>query len=155
MLNQFLPRQVDNTYRGHKLALWLFAVLALIRSVIGFNCIFIGRDVASSADGIPLDTFPPAAAQTVVFLFAMFGLSNLVIVSLCIVVLVRYRALIPFMFALLLLQHLARQLIHQAIPIPRTGTPPANVINFVLLTLVVVGLALSLWRRNKTQPETE
>lgn len=153
MLNQFLPRQIDNTYRGHKLALWLFAVLVLIRSVIGLNSIINGRDVASSADGIPLDTFTPAAAQTVVSLFASLGLSNLVISLLCIVVLVRYRALIPFMFALLLLQHLTRQLIHQFVPIPRTGTPPASVISLVLLGLMVVGLALSLWNRNQTHLE--
>jgi len=112
-----------------------------------------GHDVASSADGIPLDTFPPDAARTVVSLFAVLGLSNLVICLLCIVVLARYRALIPFMFALLLLQHLARKLIHQLLPIVTTGTPPGFVINLVLLALMVVGLALSLGSPNKARLE--
>lgn len=153
MLNRFLPRQVDNTYRGSRFALWVFALLVLMRVIMSLNSIFNGDIVASSADGIPLHTFTPDGAQTVVSLFAVLGLSNLVICTLCIVVLARYRALIPFMFSLLLLELLSRKLIHQFIPIVRTGTPPASVINLVLLTLMVMGLALSLWSRNKTRQE--
>jgi MYXO-CTERM domain-containing protein len=153
MLNQLLPRQVDNTYRGYTLALWLFAMLVLIRVVISLNSMINGRDVAISADGVPLDTFTPDGARAVVSLFALLGLSSFVICLLCIVVLARYRALIPFMFALLLLQNLGGRLIHQVMPIVRTGAPPAAVVNLVLLALMVVGLALSLRRRNKTHPE--
>ncbi len=57
MLNPLLPRRVDNTYRGHKLALWLFGLVVLLKLVISLNSIFNGRTVASSADGILLDTF--------------------------------------------------------------------------------------------------
>jgi hypothetical protein len=63
---------------------------------------------------------------------------------LCMLVLVRYRAMIPFMFALLLLEHLSKRLILHFLPIPRTGTPPGNAVNLVLLALMIVGLALSL-----------
>ena len=64
-----------------------------------------------------------------------------------ILALVRYRALIPFLFVLLLLEHLARKWILLVQPIVRTGTPPGAYINLVLLALMMVGLALSLWRR--------
>ena len=57
MLNRLLPRQVDNTYRGYKLALWLFALVVLVKVAMSVNSIFNGHTVASSADGIPLDTF--------------------------------------------------------------------------------------------------
>jgi len=153
MLNRLLPRPADNTYRGYRLALWLFGILVLVKTIISINSMINGRDVASSADGIPLDTFSPDGARTVVSLFALLGLSNLVICILCIVVLVRYRALVPFLFSLLLLQHLARKLIHQVMPIITTGSPPGSVINLVLLALMVVGLALSLGRPYKTQLE--
>jgi hypothetical protein len=149
LLTHFLPRQVDNTYYGSRIALWLFGLLVLLRLIMSVNSIFNARDIASSADGIPLDTFPPAAAQTVVSLFANLGLATLIISLLCILVLVRYRALVPFMYALLLLHYLGRKLILEFMPIERTGTPPASVINLVLLTLMVVGLALSLWRRDR------
>jgi len=151
MFNQLLPRYVDNTYHGYKLALWLFAVVVFMKVAISLNCIFNGRLVASSADGIPLDTFTPACARMVVSDFALWGLSQLIICLLCILVLARYRALIPFMFALLLLEYLSRRLILQVMPIPRIGTPPGFFVNLVLLALMVVGLALSLWSHDSRQ----
>lgn len=153
MLNQLLPRHVDNTYHGYKLALWLFGLLVFMKAGISLNSIFNGYSVASSADGIPLDTFTPAGAQAVVSLFAAWGLAQLIICLLCVLVLARYRAMIPFMFALLLLEHLSRRLIFQVMPIVRTGTPPGFFVNLVLLALMVVGLALSLRSRDSRQPK--
>jgi hypothetical protein len=100
--------------------------------------------VASSADGIPLDTFPAAAAQTIVSLFAIWGLAQLMMCLLYILVLARYRSMVPFMLAFLLLEHLSRKLLLQFVPMVRTGTPPGFYINLGLLTLMIVGLALSL-----------
>ncbi|MBI3664370.1 MAG: hypothetical protein HY234_15150 [Acidobacteria bacterium] len=151
MLNQLLPRHVDNTYHGYKLALWLFALLVLMKVAMSLNSIFNGYSVATSADGIPLDTFTPAGAQAVVSLFAAWGLAQLIICLLCIVVLARYRALVPFMFALVLLEHLSRRLIFLVMPIVRTGTPPGFFVNLVLLALMVVGLALSLRSHDNLQ----
>jgi hypothetical protein len=144
LTNRLLPQRVDNTYRGYKLALWLFGAVVLMKLAMSLNSIFNGYVVASSADGIPLDTFPPAAAQTVVALFAIWGLAHLMICLLCILVLVRYRSMVPLMLALLLLEHLSRKLILQFLPIVRTGTPPGFFINVILLALMIVGLALSL-----------
>ena len=144
MFNQLFPQRVDNTYRGYKLALWFFALLVLMKVGISLNSIFNGYRVASSVDGIPLDTFTPAGAQTVVSLFAIWGLSQLMICLLCILVWVRYRTLIPFMFALLLLEHLGRKLILHFLPVAKTGTPPGYAVNLVLLAVMTVGLALSL-----------
>ena len=110
--------------------------------------------MASTADGIPLDTFTSAAAQTVVSLFALVGLSRLVISVVGIVALARYRAMVPLMFALLLLEQVSRTLIFQVLPIPRAGTPPGSMINLVLLALMVVGLALSV-RRQASPPAME
>ena len=145
MYSQLLPQRIDNTYRGHKLALWLFGLLVLIKTAMSVNSIFLGHKVATSADGIPLDTFPPAAAETIVAMFAIWGLAHLMICLLCVLVLVRYRALIPFMFLFLLVEHLGRKLILQFISIARTGTPPGSFVNLALLAVMIVGLALSLW----------
>lgn len=153
MFNALLPRHADNTYRGYKAALWLFALLVLLKTVISLNSIFNGYSVASSADGIPLDTFTPAGAQTVVSLVAALGLSRLMICLLCLLVLARYRALVPLMLSLLLLEHLSRRLILYFLPIPRTGTPPGSGINLVLLALTVAGLALSLRHRDRLEAQ--
>jgi hypothetical protein len=148
-LDDLLPRTIDNTYRGHKLALWLFGLVVLAKVGMGLSSIFDGYGMASSADGIPLDTYPPTAVRAIVSILAVLGLSHLVIGALCILVLVRYRGLVPFMFALLLLEHLTRRLILQVMPIARAGRPPTSAVNLALIALMVVGLALSLWRRSR------
>lgn len=147
MFDRLLPPRFDNAYRGHKLALWLFALLILMRVAMSLNSIFNGYLVASSADGIPLDTFPSGAAQTVVSIFALLGLSHFMFCLLGILALVRYRNMVPLMFALLLLQQLGRYLIVHFIPIVRTGTPPGFYVNLGLLVVMIVGLALSLQRK--------
>jgi hypothetical protein len=152
VIGQLLPPRADNAYRGHKLALALFGLLLLLKAGISLGSIFNGHTAASSADGIPIDTYTPAGARTVVSLFALLGLSNLVICLVGTVVLVRYRSLIPFMFALFLLQQLSRRLILEFLPIARTGTPPGSTINLAIITVMVVGLALSLWRRDNPGP---
>lgn len=151
MFKRLLPRHIDNTYHGHKLALWLFALIVLMKSAVSINSIFNGYSVAVSADGIPLDTFTPAGAQAVVAAFAAWGLAQLTICLLCLLVMARYRAMVPFMFALLLLEHLGRRLIFWVMPIVRTGTPPGFYVNLVLAVLMAVGLALSLRSRGGRQ----
>ena len=113
MFNQLFPQRIDNTYRGHKLALWLFGLIVLIKAAMSVNSIFLGHKVATSADGIPLDTFPPAAVGTIISMFAIWGFAQLMICLLCALVLFRYRAMVPLMFAFLLLEHLGRKLVLQ------------------------------------------
>jgi len=153
MINQLFPPRVDNTYHGYKLALWVFAVLVLFKITMSLNCIFNGYLVATGADGLPLDTYTPACAQTVVTNIATWGLMQLMVCLVCVVVLIRYRALIPFMFALLLLEHLSRRLVLDFLPVARIGTPPGYTVNLVLLAVTTAGLALSLWSRNKLRTE--
>src|SRR3954447_11216205 len=142
-----LPRSIDNSYRGSRLALWLLGFLVFIKSVIGVNSIVNGADVMTRADGVALNTFPAAAAQNLIALWALLGLAHIVMAVLGVLVLIRYRGMAPLMFALLLLSHLGGKVVGYLHPIVRTGAPPAFIVNFVLLTLMIVGLALSLWRR--------
>jgi hypothetical protein len=148
---QFLPQRIDNSYCGHKLALWLFAAVVFMKTSIGLGTIFNGRSAAISADAIPLDTFSPAGAQAFLSVFAIWGFAQVMIGLLCILALVRYRALVPFMFALLLLEHLGRKLILFVMPIAKTGTPPGFFINLALVALMIVGLILSL-RHQENSP---
>ena len=144
---RLFPASIDNAYRGHPLALWLFGVVVAMRMTQSVLAIFRGSSIARSADGIPLDTFPPAAAQTVVALFALSAVNRLFILLLCVLALVRYRSAISFLFAVLLLNYLAGQLLLQVVPLTRSGTPPGPFVNLALFVLMVAGLALSLRTR--------
>ncbi|MGH9749082.1 MAG: hypothetical protein ACRD6R_04065 [Candidatus Polarisedimenticolia bacterium] len=143
-LTRLLPPHIDNTYRGHRLAPWLFGLLVVVKGGIGLGTIFNGRNAAMSADGIPLDTFSPAGEQAFVSLFAAWGLAQLMLNLMGLLVLVRYRSMIPFMFALLLAEHLGRRLISLVMPIARTGMHPGLVVNLVMVAVLIVGLLLSL-----------
>lgn len=147
MLGQLLPPRIDNTYRGRKLGLWLLGIVVTVRILQSLVVIFNGHYVVQSADGVPIETFAPAAAQTVVALFELSALSRLFIFLLCVLTLVRYRSVIPFMFAFLIVYYLAGQLLLQFVPIVRVGTPRGPLVNLVLFFLLVIGLPLSLWKR--------
>ena len=146
MLDRLLPPSVDNSYRGHKLALWLFALVVLAKLGIAFGSLFNGHEAASTADGIPLDTFPPAATQAVVSLFALLGWLHLMLCAICIVVLVRYRTMVPLMLTLLIVEYLGRKLILMVMPIERSAAP-GTIVNLVILAVMTIALVLSLYRK--------
>ena len=146
-LGRILPRRIDNTYGGHRLALWLFAAILLVKTAIALGTIFNGRDAAQTADGIPLESFGAAGAAAVVSLFAIWGLAQFVISLIGVLALFRYRAMVPLMFALFLFEHVGRRVIFLVMPIPRDGPAPGLAINVALLAVLAVGLALSLRNR--------
>ena len=147
MTHRLLPRTLDQEFHGSTVSLWVFGLVLFVKVAISLGCIFNGYVAAGTTDGIPLASFTPAGAQTVVACFAIWGVSQLTIYFLCVLALVRYRALVPFLFSVILVEHLVRKLALILLPIPKTGTPPGSVINLVLVGLMVVGLGLSLWRR--------
>jgi hypothetical protein len=149
--SQLLPQRIDNTYRGYRLALWLLVLVVSVRIFQSLMVIFNGPSIAVSADGIPLDTYSPEAAQTILSLFALSGLARLIMSLLGVLALVRYRGAIPLVFALLGFDYLARQLVLYFIPIVRTGSVLGPTINLVLFALTIVGLALSLLRRGNLE----
>ena len=147
MFGKLLPQPIDNTYRGSKPALWVFGLVVGLRTLQSLAVIFNAHSTAINADGLPLDTYPPAAAQTAVALFALASLWRLTFCSVCVFVLVRYRSAVPLMFVVLILNFLAAQLLFWFVPLPRTGTPPGPYVNLAQFVLAVIGLVLSLRSR--------
>jgi hypothetical protein len=147
MFDKLLPQPIDNTYSGSKIALWLFGLIVFVHIIQSVLVILNGYSTAQSADGIPLETYPAAAAQTIVAIFAVSSLRRLIISLIGAVVLFRYRSAVPVMFVVLGLSYLGSQVIFQFVPIVRVGTPPGVVMNLIMFGLTIVGLALSLWRR--------
>ena len=63
------------------------------------------------------------------------------------VVAFRYRSLVPFMYVLLMVETLLRQLVGHMKPVTFAHTPPGAIGNYVILPLAGLMLGLSLWRR--------
>ena len=127
--------------------LWLFGFVVFLRIAQSLAVIFNGYNTAVQADGFPLDTFPQAARETVLALFALTSVWRLTFASVCALVLVRYRSAVPLMFLVLILNFLAAELLLQFIPLPRAGTPPGPCVNLAQLGLAIIGLVLSLRSR--------
>jgi hypothetical protein len=146
VLDRILPASIDNQYRGHRLALWAFYPITLV--TVGRSLIHVFRSDggAQSIATIPLDTFGSGGAETVVSLFALWGLSQLLIGLLFVLVLLRYRSMLPLMYVLILAEYLGRIAIGFSKPIVTVETPPGGPGGFVMIALGVAGLVLSLRR---------
>src|SRR5262245_37479632 len=101
MLNRIFPKQFDNAYRGYALAIWLFAAIVLLKLAMSYAALFDTVDMLERADSIPLQTFGPAGAAAVLTTTKLLGLNHLLLNLLGVVILVRYRAMIPFAYLLL------------------------------------------------------
>jgi hypothetical protein len=149
LLGRLFPAQADNRFHGHRAAPWLLGLYVALKLVMSTNSIFNTTSVAVGGDGIPLDTFGPAAARTALMLFALVSLGQLALALGAVATLVRWRALVPFAYLMLSGEHIARRVIIQSYAVARTeGTPPGAYVNYALLTLLGVGLLLSLLNTN-------
>lgn len=147
MFGRLFPRSFDNFYRGYWLCPWIFGLVVAGRLATGFNGTFNTEFVATTADGIPLSTYPPAAAQAVVALFALTALLNLTLGVLGGLALIRYRTMIPFLFLLYLAQSIGGRALLLVHPFLRTSTTVGSTVVLGLLALTALGFVLSLMPR--------
>ena len=113
MLERLFPRQVDNRFDGHRAALWFLWAFVVIKLAMSTNSILNTARIATG-DGIPLESFGPAAAQQVLMLFALMALGQLALALVALTILVRYRALVPLICLLLLAERIASRMIIQS-----------------------------------------
>ena len=153
MLRRLFPVRLDNEgYPGHVGALWLFAVLLLLKAIMGVNGAINTRAVATGADGIHLDGLGEGAAETILLLFRSVSLGQLPLVAIGALALWRWRALVPFLYLVLLAEQVVRRLAASANATARAE--PVGVgtwINLAILALLFVGFVLSLWSRRQAR----
>ncbi|HEX8644493.1 MAG TPA: hypothetical protein VF702_11340 [Allosphingosinicella sp.] len=148
MLDRLFPARLDNEgYRGSAAALWALGLLLALKAVMGVNGTLNARSVATGADGIRLDGLPGGAAETVLQLFRALSLGQLPLVLIGLAALLRWRAMVPFVYLVLIAEQLARRLLAIAAARPMDWTSPGAWINLGLLALLLAGFALSLWMR--------
>ena len=147
MLERFFPRQLDNDYRGRPLALWVFFPITAITLGRSLVHMFRADGGAQSIATIPLDTFTAGGSAAVILIFSLWGLSQLLLGLLYVVVLWRYRALVPLMYLLLIVEYAGRFALGLWKPIVTLETPPGATGNFIFVVLGAAMLALALRKR--------
>ena len=143
-LQRIVPECIDNRYRGHPLALWLFVPITLQKLAVSLTHLFTADGGAQSITTMPLDTYPASAAQNIVGLMARQGIEQLMFAMLLLLVLLRYRAMIPLMYVLIVAHYVATKGVAQMKPLVVTGTSGANTPMLVIAIMSVAGLVLSL-----------
>ena len=138
----FLPAKIDNSIRGWKLPVYVFALYAIVSTVRSFIHLLSPDGGAGSIAGMDLTV---AGADGIIFAFALWGSSQLLMAIIQLLVVIRYRSLVPFMYVLLILETLLRELVGRMKPVTFAHTPPGAVSNQVIIPLAVVMLGLTLW----------
>jgi hypothetical protein len=148
MLQRLFPARIDNRYEGQRLALWLLGIHLALKLVMSVNSIANTASIASGPDGLRLDSYGADGARTVLMLFATNANAGLALALVGVVALLRYRAMVPMVALLLLLEAGGRRLIIESYAIERAGgSNVAFAINMAMLGLLLGALGLSLWPR--------
>jgi hypothetical protein len=128
----FLPSVADDTVRGSKVPSYLFALIAIVSTVRSCIHILAPDGGAGSIAGLDLSV---AGAPAIIFSFALWGSAQLVYALIQLAVAFRYRALVPLMYLLLIVETLLRMLVGHIKPVTFAHTPPGAYGNYVLLPL--------------------
>jgi hypothetical protein len=137
-----LPPTAGNVLRGVKLPVYVFMAISIVSTARSLIHLLAPDGGAGSIAGMDLSV---AGANGIIFAFALWGSAQLVYALIQLAVAFRYRSLVPFMYALLILETLLRELVGHMKPVTFRHTPPGALGNWVFLPLAAVMLAWSLW----------
>ena len=144
MLTRILPAVVDNRYQGNRLALYFFYLITLVTIVRSCIHIFAADGGAQSIATIPLDSYTLGGAEAVIFIFGQWGIAQLMVGLMYLLVAARYRTLVPLMYLFIFFEWSTRIMLGQFKSIETTSTAPAAIGQIVLVVLVPVLFYLSV-----------
>lgn len=166
MLDRLFPRNLDNSYQGSWVAVWLLAPVLIAKTLMGFNFsglnpfINVG-DILQTVDGVPLDTFSQDAAAAVIDSAAAWGVALFALCLFVWLILVRYRAGLPAAILVLLIEQIGRTGAGTVRVVAEvaagSATPTAGaIINLTMTMLLAAAFVLSLIkvRRRSSQAPT-
>lgn len=149
-MSKLFPKTIDNSYRGHKIALYFFYLLTVMTVGRSLAHIFIADGGAQSIATIPLDTFTVAASDTVIHIFAEWGLTQLLFGILYVIVLWKYKSLIPLLYLFITTEYAGRLFLGFYKPITLEGTAPGAVLNYIMIPLGIILFILSIRKTSGT-----
>ena len=156
-LDVLLPRAANNDYRGGRVPLYFFyALIAMttFRSLVHFLKEDSG---ANSIASIVLFSGTPDPNNVVYMFSSLWGSQQVIMVIVYLIVLVRYRNLIPLMWVLVVVEvffRLGVGMMHPLTPDYYASTPPGKLGNLPMLaiSLVMVVLAVRNTRPDAVSP---
>jgi len=143
ILAKIFPKNINNHYEGYAIAIYaflLYSAVSIVRSLIHFLASDGG---AGSIAHIDLSQ----GGKNIIFVFGLWGSSQLILAFIQLLVSVRYKALLPLMYILLFLEYCFRAVLGIMKPLvfeAGAGTPPGGYLDKIMIPLALVMLILSL-----------
>ena len=144
MRNRLLPSSFNNEFDGHSAALWLFGLITTVTLGRSLAHVFLPDGGAQSIATVPLSQYSSGAESSVISIFALWGLSQLLLAIVMLIAALRYRSMIPLLYLLLICEHVGRICIGIFKPLETLQSPPGATGSFIILGASLVGLLLSL-----------
>ena len=149
MWNRLLPSSFDNNFYGHSASLWLFYLITTLTLGRSLAHVFLPDGGAQSIATIPLNQYSMGAGSAVITIFALWGLSQLLIAIVMLIATLRYRSMIPLLYLFLFVEYIGRVCVGIFKPLETLQTPPGATANIVILSAVLLGMFLSLKTRDE------
>jgi hypothetical protein len=137
------PKQLDNSFRGNRIAVIVFALITVFTLARSCIHIFAPDGGASSIAGINTSV---EGGSNVISMFAFWGLAQLLMGLVYLAVFFRYKSLIPFMYMLIIIEYSGRVLIGMVKPLIVSHTPPGAIGDYILIPLAIMMLMLCFKR---------
>jgi len=138
--SRFLPSPCDD-YRGSRLAYYFLIFVAVVSTVRSLIHIFAPDGGASSIAGLAVDV---EGGANIVAMFGQWGASQLILALFYWLAILRYRSLVPFMLAMVVLEQALRIAVGQLKPVEVAAPPPGEIGSYILLPLSALALILAL-----------
>jgi len=135
-----------NDKKWIKIIFFGLSTITIIRSLIH---ILSADGGANSIAGIPLNLYSSEASQTIIFMFAMWGISQLMIGLFYVYVLFIKPNLIPLMILSLTLEYALRLLVGQFKTIETIHTAPGAYANYLMIPLSIILFLYSIKKQPK------
>jgi len=145
ILGRLFPAQFDNVYRGSRIALWVFYALTALTLWRSQHHIFASDGGAQSIATIPLDTYTQGGAQSVITIFALWGLAQLAMALVMLLASIRYKSMVPLLWLFIFLEYAGRKLVGIYKPLETIETAPGASANNIFPIIALVMLVLALW----------
>ena len=153
MLNLILPQSATNDSKIGKINIAIFGIITTITILRSIAHIFLPDGGANSIATIIYFSGIPNPNNVIYFIFALWGLSQLLLGIVFLVVLLKYRNLIPLMWIIIFIEYTMRTIIGRFLKpladVYFVGTAPGEIGNYILVPIAAIMVTLSIWTIKK------
>ena len=134
--------QPNNSYSGSKVSLYYLVLLSCMFTFRGVVHYFVPDGGSGIIAGIPLETYPEGAVQSIITGFGVYGIYHLMEAVLAWLTIFRWRALIPIFLLFVGINQLMGIILITMKPLP--VIPPGQIGVYLLFPITLVAFLLSI-----------